>query len=430
VTGETPLRVEQALRLLPDVDALTPLRAFLISSSRGAEPDAWDTAEPYRTVGRRLLKLGELRRRIPEALGRAQAHLAALYDAVLEALDCERAGNMPNAVRALLRAGASEEAAGHYHQAQAWYAHALGLSEALRDRRPEIEALCALGHLAVEAGRPQAGAREYQRALALAEAEMDQDGSIEACQGLGDVAAALGTWTGAESWYTRGQRLAGDSRRAAELLHRLARTASERNDHPTALERLAKARAAFETTEGGQPLDLARVLATQGEIELRRGRHPEAVTAFREAFSFLRRGGGDPTLEVTLRLGLTRAFMEQGRWREAEDECRRGEELAIAHNLTRLLARLYLVLGRLRGAQNDEDGFVFFEKAIELARGLEPSPRLEGESYLEYARFRRGLGDRDGARACFERALEMFTTVNYAPGKELVASELAALPPA
>jgi len=428
VTGDPPLRVEQALRLLPDVDALTPLRAFLISTSRTAEPDRWEHGEEYRTVGRRFLRLGDLRRRIPEALGRAQAHLAALYEAVLEALDYERAGNMPGAVRALLRAGASEESTGRYQQAHTWYAHALGLSEALRDRRPEVEALCALGRLAVAAGRPEEGQKEYQRAYALADAELDQDGSIEACEGLGDAHAALGTWNGAESWYKRGLRLAeGDPRRTAELQHRLARSASARGDQDTALERLGKAREAFEAAAG--PLEIAAVLETSGAVELKRGKPADAVTRFREAFAALRHGGGKPPLEVEVWLGLTRALMDQGRWREAEDECRRGEELAIAHNLTRQLGRLYVLLGTLRGAQHDEDGFVFFEKAIELSRGLEPNLRLEGDTYVEYARFRRSLGDRDGARGCYEHALEIFTTLNHSAGRELVTAELAALPP-
>jgi tetratricopeptide (TPR) repeat protein len=426
--AEPPLRVEQALRLLPDVDALTPLRAFLISMSRRAEAsDEWNTGEPYRTVGRRFLRLDDLRRRIPEALERAQAHLASLYEAVLEALECEQAGNMPGAVRALLRAGASEERTGRYHQAQAWYAHGLGLSEALRDRRPEIEALCALGRLAITTGRPQQGAREYQRALALAEAELDQDGSVEACQGMGDVHAAQGIWTGAESWFTRGLRLAdGDARRTPALLHRLARTASERGDDTLARERLQRARDGYEAA--GTALDVADVLHTLGEIERRGGHHPESVTAFRDALAAAQRGGGNAALEVALRLGLTRALMAMNRWREAEDECRQGEEIAIVHNLTRPLARLYTTLGALRGAQGDEEGFVFFEKAIELSRGLDPDPAQEAEAYVEYARFRRALGDREGARACFERALEIFTTLGYR-GREQIAAELAALPP-
>jgi tetratricopeptide (TPR) repeat protein len=122
--------------------------------------------------------------------------------------------------------------------------------------------------------------------------------------------------------------------------------------------------------------------------------------------------------------------MEQERWREAEDEARRGEELAIAHNLSLQLARLYVVLGNLRGAQSDEDGFVFFEKSIELCRGLDAHPRQEGETYVAYGRVRRGLGDREGARACFERALDIFTTLHYNSGRDVVTAELESLPPA
>lgn len=418
------LRVEQALRLLPDVDALTPLRAFLISTSRRAEPDAWDTAEAYRTVGRRFLRLGDLRRRVPEALARAQGHLVLLYDAVLDALDRERAGDMSGAVRALLRAGAGEEALGRFRESRAWYAHALGLSEALRDRRPEIEALCALGRVAVAAGDAEAGAREYQRALALAEAERDRVGAIDACAGLGDAAAAHGAWAGAESWYKRGMRLADeDPPRRAALLHRLAQAASGRGDQAAAMDVARRAREMLDPVSGS--LDSAKVLLTQGTIELRRERPEDAITAFREALAFARRGGNAPALEVTISLGLAQAFMAMERWRDAEDEARRGEELAIAHNLTHPLARLYAVLGSVHGAEGDEDGFVFFEKAIELSRGPDPTPGLEGEAYVEYGRFRRRLGDLEEARACFERAVELFTTAHDPQNRERAAQEQA-----
>ena len=418
------LRVEQALRLLPDVEALTPLRAFLISTShRAAAADEWDTGEPYRTVGRRYLRLGDVRRRVPEALARAQAHLASLYDAVLDALERERAGDMSGAVRALLRAGASEETAGRFQQARAWYAHALSLSDALRDRRPEIEALCALGRIAVASGDSGSGAREYQRALALAEAERDQAGAIEACAGLGDASAAHGAWTGAESWYKRGLRLAEtEPTRSADLLHRLARAASGRGDQAAALELMRRAR---ETLDPGAAQERAAMLNTEGEIELRRNHAVEGVRAYREAQVLARRGGGTPALEVEIALGLARALISTGSWREAEDEARKAEEVAIAHNLTRPLARLYAVLGAVRGAEGDEDGFVFFEKAIELSRGLDPSPTLEGETYLEYGRFRRRLGDLAEAQACFERAQELFASAQDPAGRERAARELA-----
>ena len=422
MTAETVLRVEQALRLLPDVDALTPLRAFLISTSHRGSTEEWHAADAYRTVGRRYLRLDDLRRRVPEALARAQAHLATLYDAVLEALERERAGDMSAAVRALLRAGAAEELVGRFRQARAWYVHALGLSEALRDRRPEIEALCALGRSALASGDARGGAREYQRALALAEAERDPAGAIEACTGLGDAAAAQSSWAGAESWYKRGLRLAEqDAARTADVQHRLARVASGRGDHTGALEIVRQARAALAPGAIGAR---AEVLHTEGEIELRLNHPDESIALLREAQTLAHRGG-TPALEVAISLGLARAFMASRRWRDAEDESRRGEELAIAHNLSRPLARIYAVLGTLHGAEGDEDGFVFFEKAIELSRGLDPSPVLEGEVYLEYGRFRQQLGDHAEARACFERSQELFTTAQDAAGKERAAKELA-----
>src|SRR5213075_270726 len=60
-----------------------------------------------------------------------------------------------------------------YVQAHAWYKQALGLAEQLRDRQPEMEALCNLGRLETARGYLDAGARAFQRSLALAEAEAD-----------------------------------------------------------------------------------------------------------------------------------------------------------------------------------------------------------------------------------------------------------------
>jgi tetratricopeptide (TPR) repeat protein len=274
----------------------------------------------------------------------------------------------------------------------------------------------------VRLGDGHAAGKEYQRALALAEAERDHAGAIEACAGLGDAAAAQGSWPGAESWYKRGLRMAdGDAPRTVYLLQRLAHVASGRGDHAGALEIMRRAR---EGLEPGATGVRAVMLHAEGEIELERNRAAESVRAFREAQE-LARGTGTPALEVAISLGLARAFMATGRWRDAEDEARRGEELAIAHNLTRPLARIYAVLGSVHGAEGDEDGFVFFEKAIELSRGPDPSPVLEGETYLEYGRFRQRLGDPVEARVCFERAHELFGAARNPAGMERAAKELA-----
>lgn len=424
--GLPPLRVEQALRLLPDVEALAPLRAFLISTSRPGERAAWAPSEPYRTVGKRFLQPAELRRQVPEAIARVTAHMAALYQAVVEALEAEQRGDLAAAVRALLSAGEREEGVGRYGQARAWFEHALARSEELRDRRPEITTLRALGHLDLTMGRHEDGARRYQRSLVLAEAELDQEGIVLACLGLGHVARAQAAWIGAEAWYTRGLQLgAGDQLRTAQLQHRLGDVARRRGDLRTAGARL---RVALELFQGlGRHEEAARVLNSQGQLEAEGGHPVEALAAYREALAALGRSAGDAPLEMTIRINIATLHLETDRLLEAEDEIRRGEELAIAHNLTRQLARLYILLGRLRGRQGDEDGFVFFEKAIELCRGLEASPRLEGEIYHEYGAFRTRLGDREEARVYLERAKQIFESLGDAFERRRVGAALEQL---
>ena len=425
-TSFPPLRVEQALRLLPDIDALAPLRAFLISSSRSRPLGARTSDEQDRTVGKRYLQPTDLRERIPQAIALVAEHLGQLYQAAVEALEQEQRGNMSGAVRALLRAGEQEERVGRYSQAHAWYAHAQTIAEELRDRRPEIAALRRLGNLEITRGQLEEGARAYQRCLAVAEAELDAAGSAFACQGLGDVAVAQGHWQGAESWYTRGLRHGdGDRHLTGQITLGLAEVARGRGQSDVALERLDRAQEVF--ADLGDVHGAVQALNERGALALATGRPADALASYRDALSQLQRAGDSPKLEMAVRLNLCRLHLETGRLPDAEDEARRAEELAIAHNLTQPLARLYVIMGKLRGRQGDENGFVFFEKALELCGGVEPTPRLQGEVYLEYALFRKNLGDREEARAYYERAREIVDLMGRAPALDQVEAELSHL---
>src|SRR5260370_2266984 len=62
-----PLRVEQALGLLPDIEVLAPLRALLLAASRPDERDQWSSLGPYLTVGNREVQPPELPTRITHA---------------------------------------------------------------------------------------------------------------------------------------------------------------------------------------------------------------------------------------------------------------------------------------------------------------------------------------------------------------------------
>src|SRR5947208_1279445 len=194
--------VGKALALLPDVEALGPLRALLVSISRPDERALWSSSGPYLTLGKRGVQPEELRRRMPQAFHVITEHLQTLYRAYVEALECQQRGDGAGAVAALVRAGRGEERVGRLSQARAWYDVALRVSQALQDRRPEVESLRSLGELFLRLGQNAEGARHFQRALAIAEAEFDQPGAIAACEGLGDAALAQSQWTGAQAGRT------------------------------------------------------------------------------------------------------------------------------------------------------------------------------------------------------------------------------------
>ena len=418
------LRVERALRLLPDLEALTPLRALLVATSRADAGAQWASSGPYLTLGKRGVDAAQLRRRLDDVLEQITEHLSLLYHAYIDALEALNAGDPAPAVAALLRAGRAEEAPGRLSQARVWYEVALKLADELQDRRPEIEILGALGRLARTQGHFQQGARYFQRCLALAEAEFDQGGVAEASAGLGSLAAAQGQWGGARSWYKRGLAAAQAGRdlgRIGHLHHRLASVDRHDGDATAALDHLREARQSFETTQDGE--SLARVLAAQGDVESEQGNADGAGLSYREGLAWARRSAA-PAVECAILLRLAEFYLKSDRFHEAEEELRRAEQTAIGHTLSRRLVQVYTLMGRLRGRQKDETGFVFFEQAIELCRVTERVPSVEGRVYREYGTFRSLLGSPEEARAYYEKARAIFESLGETGELEGVEAEL------
>jgi tetratricopeptide (TPR) repeat protein len=421
------VRVEQALRLLPNLEALMPLRGLLLSSARPDERVQWGSGGPYLTVGKREVEPGELARSMGPVLTSVGQHIAALYGAYVEALERQEQNDAPGAVTAVVGAGRLEEKVGRLSQAQAWYEVALALAETLQDRRPEVETLLAIGNVSLTLGQYSEGARHYQRALVLAEAEFNQAGGVDASLGLGNAAFERAEWSGARAWYSRALRLteAGNDRLRLGLVeHRLGLLDRSQGDLAAAGDHLRRARECFEQLNGEAALDMARVLDAQGELDAALGRPGPAAGAFREALAWVRRDRHDAGLDVTIRLHLAELLLDTGRWLEAEEEMRRAEQLAITSNQTRGLVRIYTLLGTLRGRQSDETGFVFFEQAISLCRALEGPPIDEARVYHAYGLFRQICGGPDEARAYLERAAEVFRSLGLDQEVERVEAAL------
>jgi tetratricopeptide (TPR) repeat protein len=410
-SAPVPVRVERALRLLPDLEALLPLRALVVSASRPDERQVWSSSGPYLTLGKRGVQPEDLRRHLSQVLQRMSAHVETLFKAYLEALEADQRREGAGVVAALLRAGRLETSVGRFAQAQIWYDMALTVAEALPNRRPEIDSLRALGEMSFGLGRSLDGARHFQRALALAEAEFDQVGAVAACEGLGDAALARTEWPGAQAWYSRGLRLAEASDQGlaiGRLLHRMGRLAALQGDPTSATEHLRNAAARFEAT--GAAEEMAQLLNSRGSLEADAGQ-AAAMVSYREALAWARRADEqDPSLEVSIRVNLARLQLELNRPLEAEEQMRRAEQLAIAGNIVAGLIQVYLLMGELRGRQNDAGGFVFFEQAIELCRTLERSPIFEARAYQAYGEYKNRLGDREEARAYQERARELLAS--------------------
>jgi tetratricopeptide (TPR) repeat protein len=170
---------------------------------------------------------------------------------------------------------------------------------------------------------------------------------------------------------------------------------------------------------------IIRALNERAQLQALTGDYEDALATYREALARVHTLASDPRLEMTIRLNLCRLHRWRGRFPDAEDEMRRAEETAIVHNFTHQLARVYLLMGEVRGAQQDDTGFIFFEKAIELCRGTEPALRLEGEVYLRYGQFRLQLGDREEGRAYLERARDVLSGFANGPYLAVVEAELA-----
>ncbi len=406
------MKVEHALRLLPALEAVAPLRSLLLSSAEPAEQAVWGSARPYLTVGKHEVAADRMRRQLPHAFRTVTTHLTELYGAFIDALEHIDRGDEAGAVARFLDAGRREQEVGRLEQARAWFATALEIAEALQDRRPEIEVLLALGRLCMYTGRYDEAARRHQRALALADAALDPAGATAACEGLGAVSVETGEWRGAHAWYARALRIAeeaDDRSRVAFIRHATGEYLRRRCELESAAIELELAREAFEVL--GNTHQLARVLCTQGLLAADRGQTDRAAAAYREALAWIRGTAEHSGLEVFIRLSMARLQVEAGQYLQAEDEIRRAEQIAIAANHIRRLVQLYALLGTVRGRQADDGGFVFFEQAIQLARAMEQSPILEAQVYRDYGAFMRHLGRLEEARAYFGRAQELFVSM-------------------
>jgi tetratricopeptide (TPR) repeat protein len=416
------LKVDHALKALPEVDDLIHLREALIGASREDGERAWAASEAYATVDARLVDASALEAQIAALAERERERVEAVLRRSVAALRALERGDEAAAARDLVAAGEVEEAAGRLDAAAACYRQALALGRKPRDRRPEGLALRRLARVARERGDLEEALRLYLGGYEVAVAQRDADGAVVGCQGVGNVYVDRGQWEQAREWYLRGLGLAGEERPSRALwqlysnLSVVARRTGDLNASAEWLERAAAVVRELGDEAGTLPVENGRARLLE-----ERGDHAAAEAAYRRSLQ----AGGTPPERATVLSNLADCLLAAGKPREAEAAARELERTALVHGLPTLLPNAYRTLGGAARDRGDDEAFVFYEQALDLCRAPGSPPIELAATQLEYARWEGAMGRAESAAARLEEALAIYRRLGTGPEIERTERELS-----
>jgi tetratricopeptide (TPR) repeat protein len=225
--------------------------------------------------------------------------------------------------------------------------------------------------------------------------------------GVGNVLAMQGRWPESERWYCKAlERVtsSGDESlflERAQLYNNLAMIAMRQDKLADAERWFEFALSAWSVIDS--PIDLAICYHNRGLLFRKQERTEDA----RKMFCLALQLAIPSSLRAAIAIDLAESCLKDGLLSQAEDWGRDAEEHAIAARSPYTLGNLYLSLGNLALARRDEDGIIFYEKALEIAHDKEYL-LLEGETLVSYALLRIELGGKEEAQSYLERACEIF----------------------
>lgn len=407
-----PLKVDHALKALPEVEDLAGLREALIGASREDRGRAWAASQAYATVDGRLADTAALEAQVAAVAEQARDRVEAAMRHSIAALRALEAGDQAAAARALVAAGEVEEDAGRLDAAEACYRKALALGRRPRDRSAEGLAVRRLARIARERGDLDAALGSYVAAYEVAVAQRDTEGAVVACQGVGNVYVDQGLWEKAREWYRRGVSLTGEetpSRPLWQLYSNLAVVARRTGDLPASAEWLDRAEDValrLGDAAGRLPIENGRA-----RLLVERGDYAAAAAAYRRSIE----AEGTPSLRGAVLSNLADCLLLAGDVRGAEAAARELERLAMVHRVTPLLPHAYRTLGAAARARRDEEGFVFYEQALDLCRAPGSPPFELAQTQHEYALFEAAMGHPESAAARLHEALVVYRRLGTRP---------------
>lgn len=399
--------VEQLLGLLPDVDELELLRLRIIGAAVPDPGRTWDSSNDFATVDKRIVSADDVDRAVRGAEESLRAYITSLYEGMRPVFAAYYDGREDDAARQLIALGEQLEDGGRLKGARQCYRTALSLSFPLLDKSAQILALRRIARVSLTLGDFQEAAAHYERSAQLARDAGDPRGEVVAHTGTGNVLVWQGRWADAELHYREALALLESAEgeqvsvERAQLFNNLGNMATRLGRFGEAEEWLSRALDMWGTLSS--PVDLAICHMIYGLLREREGRLAEA----REQYESARALPVPPSLLSGIATDLAELCVREGHLTQAQEWGRIAEEHAIRSGSVYMLGRMYQGRGNTARAAGDEDGFIFFEKALEIARE-KGYPFLEAETLTSYADLRRQTGGTEEALAYLERAREIF----------------------
>jgi tetratricopeptide (TPR) repeat protein len=417
--------VEELLQLLPSMDELEVLRLRMIGSAVPDPSRAWDSSSAYATVDKRILGPERVQQALQEAEEALREHVTFLHEGLRPVFEAFFSGSPDEAARHLITLGERQEAAGRVRGARECYRTALGLALPLADKHPQTLALRRIGRVALTLGELDEATAHYARAAELADDSGDLPGSVTARTGLGNVLMYQGRWADAEARYAEALALLGDpgdhdphALERGQLQNNLGNTAVRQGRYDDADGWLGRAEELWRDVDS--PVDRAVCQLNIGQLRRAQERYEEANGVYARALGLPVTAG----LSSLIACDLAELCLVDGHIRDAERWGRAAEEHAIAAGSPYNIGRVYHIRGKVAIARGDDDGFTFFEKALEIAR--EKGYRfLEADTLLDYAELRRLAGGLEEAEAYLERSLELFARQDSLQNVEEARAALA-----
>lgn len=402
------LSLEELWPLIPDLRELDDLRLLLASASAPDPAKAWDRSRGFATVDKRVISQARVESVVADARESAREYVDAIFSILPGLFAATFAGDAAGAATHLVELGEKQEAVGRHREARLSFEAALRLTLALPEKEVQVLALRRIGRVALAQGELNDALLHYRRSGELARDAGDLRGEVIAETGYGNVLLMQGRWPETERHYRVAlERLTGADAAGSLLLER-AQLFNNMAMILTHLERFEEASGWFERALGewariDSPTDLAICYYNQGLMLDRQGRLAEAREAYERGLAL----DVSPAVRATTAIALAECLLQEGDLAGAEARARVAEEYALAARSPYRLGHMYRGLGNIARAKGDADGFVFFEKALEIARGRGYLP-LEAETLLDYAQLRSEIGEREEAESYLEHALAIY----------------------